>query len=152
MASIFLCTSIPAIRYGMGLSCGGAESVPCLITQGRGLSGGSLTQGLNDAQLFVQSRTLRIKQLLGLDGSMANRDLAAPTRLFCPIQDFHSLSRASGPAATSCGKLRPELGDNRVVGKIALDLGRERKRAGVVVLGDKLRNLRDSFSARPARA
>lgn len=29
--------------------------------------------------------------------------LAAPSPPFCPIQDFHSLSRASGPAATSCG-------------------------------------------------
>jgi hypothetical protein len=33
----------------------------------------------NDAHLFVQSRTLRIKQLLGLDCSMANLDLAAPS-------------------------------------------------------------------------
>jgi hypothetical protein len=32
-----------------------------------------------DAQLFGQSRTLRIKQLLGLAGSMANLDLAAPS-------------------------------------------------------------------------
>ncbi len=37
-ASIFLCTSIPAIRYGIGLSLGRAESVPRRITQGRELS------------------------------------------------------------------------------------------------------------------
>jgi hypothetical protein len=38
----------------------------------------------NDAQLFVQSCTLRIKQLLGLARSMATLDLAAPGPLFCP--------------------------------------------------------------------
>jgi len=32
---------------------------------------------LDDAQLFGQSRTLRIKQLLGLDGSTGWFDLAA---------------------------------------------------------------------------
>jgi hypothetical protein len=47
---------------------GGAESVPCRISQGRELSP-ALTKRSNDAQLFDQSRTLRIKQLLGLDGS-----------------------------------------------------------------------------------
>jgi hypothetical protein len=46
----------------------GAESVPCRITQGRGLSPVPI-EALNDAQLFAQSRTLRVKQLLGLDGS-----------------------------------------------------------------------------------
>jgi len=46
---------------------GRAESVPRRINQGRGLS--SLPVELDDAQLFGQSRTLRIKQLLGLDGS-----------------------------------------------------------------------------------
>jgi hypothetical protein len=50
--------------------------VPRRINQGRGLS--SLPVELDDAQLFGQSRTLRIKQLLGLDCSMANLDLAAP--------------------------------------------------------------------------
>jgi hypothetical protein len=42
----------------------------------------------DDAQLFGQSRTLRIKQLLGLDCSMANLDLAAPSTTFCPIPRF----------------------------------------------------------------
>jgi hypothetical protein len=41
--------------------------VPRHISQGRGLS--SAPGEPNDAQLFVQSRTLRIKQLLGLNGS-----------------------------------------------------------------------------------
>jgi hypothetical protein len=66
-ASILLWTSIPAIRYGIGLSLGRAESVPRHISQGRGLS--SAPAESNDAQLFVQSRTLRTKQLLGLTGS-----------------------------------------------------------------------------------
>ncbi|HET6782136.1 MAG TPA: hypothetical protein VFH67_08570, partial [bacterium] len=38
---IFLWTSIPAIRYGIDLSLGRAESVPRHISQGRGLSVGS---------------------------------------------------------------------------------------------------------------
>jgi hypothetical protein len=41
--------------------------VPRRISQGLGLS--SVPVELDDAQLFGQSRTLRIKQLLGLDGS-----------------------------------------------------------------------------------
>ena len=71
----------------------GAESVPRRIIQGRELSP-ILRRGLEDAHLFVQSRTLRTKQLLGFDCAMANRDLAAPSPTFCPIQAFHSLSRA----------------------------------------------------------
>jgi hypothetical protein len=46
----------------------------------------------SDAQLFGQSRTLRVKQLLGFDCSMANPDLAAPStapvhtqRFSCPF-------------------------------------------------------------------
>jgi hypothetical protein len=49
--------------------------VPRRITQGRELS---RLLSTNDAQSFGQSRTLRVKQLLGLDRSMANPDLAAP--------------------------------------------------------------------------
>ena len=41
--------------------------MPRRISQGRGLS--RVRFGLRDAQLFGQSRTLRIKQLLGLNGS-----------------------------------------------------------------------------------
>ena len=82
-------------------SPGGAESVPRRITQGRELSWSS--ESTNDAQSFGQSRTLRVKQLLGLTCSMANPDLAAPRATFCPAADFHGLSRAEGPAATSCG-------------------------------------------------
>jgi hypothetical protein len=59
----------------------GAESVPRRINQGRELSPRA-TRG--DAQLFGQSRTLRVKQLLGLDCSMANLDLAAPSAAILP--------------------------------------------------------------------
>ena len=41
-----------------------------------------------DAQLFGQSRTLRVKQLLGLTGSMANLDLAAPSAAILPKLRF----------------------------------------------------------------
>ena len=60
------------------------------------------TERCSIIRLFDQSRTLQIKQLLGLDGSMANLDLAAPSRAFWPIQDFHALSRASGPSRNRC--------------------------------------------------
>jgi hypothetical protein len=42
----------------------------------------------DDAQLFGQSRTLRIKRLLGLDCSMANLDLAAPSTDILPNPRF----------------------------------------------------------------
>jgi hypothetical protein len=48
--------------------------VPARISQGRGLS--SVPVELDNAQLFGQSRTLRIKQLLGLNistGSLRSR-------------------------------------------------------------------------------
>jgi len=51
-----------------------------------------------DAQLFGQSRTLRVKQLLGLNCSMANLDLAAPSAAILPNYDFHVLSRAFRPS------------------------------------------------------
>ena len=50
--------------------------MPRRINQGRGLS--RVRFGLSDAQLFGQSRTLRIKQLLGLTGSTGWFDLAVP--------------------------------------------------------------------------
>jgi hypothetical protein len=58
----------------------------------------------DDAQLFGQSRTLRIKQLLGLDCSMANLDLAAPSIDILPNPKiFIPFRGPAGPAATSCG-------------------------------------------------
>jgi hypothetical protein len=59
----------------------------------------------DDAQLFGQSRTLRIKQLLGLDCSMANLDLAAPSPDILPNPTiFHSLSRACRPSRNQLRK------------------------------------------------
>jgi hypothetical protein len=103
-ANIFLCTSIPAIWYGMGSPDEGAESVPRLHHSGsRAIVGPHLKT--NDAQLFVQSRTLRIKQLLGLDCSMANLDVAAPRAAILPNpEDFHALSRASRPGPNQLRK------------------------------------------------
>jgi hypothetical protein len=57
----------------------------------------------DDAQLFGQSRTLRIKQLLGLDYSMAHLDLAAPSTDILPNPTiFIPFRGPAGPAASSC--------------------------------------------------
>jgi len=47
-------------------------------------------RGINDAQLFGQSRTLRTRQLLGFDGSTGCFDLTAPRR--CHSADTHGFS------------------------------------------------------------
>ena len=59
----------------------------------------------NDAQLFGQSRTLRIKQLLGLDGSTGSISISPlPPPPFCPLPRFSLRFRGpAGPALTSCG-------------------------------------------------
>jgi hypothetical protein len=62
----------------------GAESVPRRIDQGREL----LRAEHGNAQLFGQSRTLRVKQLLGLESSMANPDLTAPNAGILPNRRF----------------------------------------------------------------
>jgi hypothetical protein len=55
----------------------------------------------DDAQLFGQSRTVRIKQLLGLDGSI----LAASSTDILPIPRFFiPFSGLQAAAATSCEK------------------------------------------------
>ena len=83
MANIFLCTSIPAIRYGIGLSSW--ERRACLVTS---IRVASYRRARGDAQLFGQSRTLRVKQLLGLNCSMANLDLAAPSTAILHARRF----------------------------------------------------------------
>ena len=83
-ANIFLCTSIPAMWYGIGLSSW--ERRACLVASIRVASYRRAEHG--DAQLFGQSRTLRVKQLLGLDCSMANLDLAAPSAAILPKLRF----------------------------------------------------------------
>jgi hypothetical protein len=65
----------------------GAESVPRRINQGRELS----PREDGDAQLFGQSHTLRIKQLLGLAYSMADLDLAAPSAAILHKRRFSCL-------------------------------------------------------------
>ena len=57
--------------------------MPGHITQGRELS-----PRRSDAQLLGQSRTRRVKQLLGLTCSMANLDLAAPSAVILPNLRF----------------------------------------------------------------
>jgi hypothetical protein len=56
-----------AIRYGIGFSWGSGERASSHQSGSQAIVG--LTPRRNDAQLSVQSRTLRIKQLLGLNGS-----------------------------------------------------------------------------------
>jgi hypothetical protein len=87
MASIFLWTSIPAIRYDIGLSSW--ERRACLVASIRVASYCRAKHG--DAQLFGQSRTLRIKQLLGRAYSMANLDLAAPSAAILHTRRFSCL-------------------------------------------------------------
>ena len=66
--------------------------------------GAIATREHGDAQLFGQSRTLRIKQLLGLTCSMANLDLAAPSTAILHARRFSCrFAGPWGPAATSCG-------------------------------------------------
>jgi hypothetical protein len=89
----------------------GAESVPRRINQGRELSSRENAATLNHS---VNSRTLRIKQLLGLAYSMANLDLAAPgtailhkRRFSCP---FAGLQAQLQPVAkiVQYGEPRPQ--------------------------------------------
>jgi hypothetical protein len=76
--------------------------VPPRITQGREYR--RSWQGLDDAQ-FIRSITFRVKQLLGLDCSMANLDLAAPsTAILYNLQDFHFVTRASMPSRNQLRK------------------------------------------------
>jgi hypothetical protein len=51
--------------------------------------------------LFGQSRTLRLKQLLGLESSMANLDLTAPNAAILPTRRF------SCPFAGLLAQLQP---------------------------------------------
>jgi hypothetical protein len=88
----------------------GAESVPRRINQGRELSPGKKH---GDAQLFGQSRTLRIKQLLGLTCAMANLDLAAPSAAILPKLrfscSFAGLQAQLQPVAEIVPNTQPDL-------------------------------------------
>jgi hypothetical protein len=90
--------------YGIGLSSW--ERRACLVASFRVASYRGSGRERHDAQLFGQSRTLRIKQLLGFDRSMAHLDLAAPSAAILPnLYDFHSLSRACRPSPNQLRKL-----------------------------------------------
>src|SRR5260221_8856986 len=66
------------------------------LNQGRGLT--SLPPGEdNDAQLFAQSRTLRIRQINGLDFSIEISTSPLQAITILPQSDFHEVSRAVGP-------------------------------------------------------
>jgi hypothetical protein len=73
--------------YGIGLSSW--ERRACLVASIRVASYCRAEHG--NAQLFGQSRTLRVKQLLGLESSMANPDLAAPNAGILPNRRFSCL-------------------------------------------------------------
>src|SRR2546423_1436677 len=66
------------------------------LNQGRGLS--PLPSGEdNDAQLFAQTRTLRIRQLNGFDLSIVESTSPLRAVASIPLTDFHGVSRARGP-------------------------------------------------------
>ena len=50
----------------------------------------------SDAQLFAQSRTLRIRQSNGLDFSNVRSTSPLRTVPILPLSDFHEVSRAEG--------------------------------------------------------
>src|SRR5262250_1704383 len=66
------------------------------LNQGRGLS--PLSQGKdNDAQLFVQTRTLRIRQRHGFNFSSEFSTSPLRAVAILPLSDFHEVSRAGRP-------------------------------------------------------
>ena len=88
-ASIFLCTSTPAIRYGIGVSWGGAERVPDSSLL-RVTGYGRVQPQHDDAHLFAQVRTLLIIQLNGLDGSTGSS--ISPLRAAAILPNGHQFS------------------------------------------------------------
>src|SRR6266567_1005654 len=89
-------------RYSVShtLPPGGSEKrAATYINQGRGLS--PLSQGRNDAQLFAQSRTLRIRQTVGLDLSIARSTSPLQPVAILLLSYFHEVSRAAGPTTTN---------------------------------------------------
>jgi hypothetical protein len=66
------------------------------LDQARGLS--PLPQGKdNDAQLFAQTCTLRIRQVNSFDFSIVRSTSQPRTVAILPLLDFHEISRAAGP-------------------------------------------------------
>jgi len=58
-------------------------------------------KGRNGAQLFAQSRTLRIRQTVGLDLSIARSTSPLQPVAILPLSHFHKVSRAAGPKMTN---------------------------------------------------
>src|SRR5262249_46642898 len=86
-------------RYSVGHQLPpGRERRACCgyFNQGRGLS--PLPPGEdNDAQLFTQTRTLRIRQLRGFKISIDHSTSPLQAVAILTLGDFHELSRAEGP-------------------------------------------------------
>ena len=74
----------------------------------------SSPKGRNDAQLFAQSRTLRIRQTVGLDLSIARSTSPLQPVAMLPLRDFHKVSRAAGPKMTNRKLNYGELGGREV--------------------------------------
>jgi hypothetical protein len=53
--------------------------------------------GDNDAQLFAQTRTLRIRQVIGLYLPIGYSTSPLRALAILPLSDFHEVSRAEGP-------------------------------------------------------
>ena len=58
-------------------------------------------KGRNNAQLFAQSRTLRIRQTVGLDLSIARSTSPLQPVAILLLSYFHKVSRAAGPTTTN---------------------------------------------------
>ncbi len=82
-----LWASIPAIRYGIGLSFESGERASSYHSGSRAIA---VLSDRHDAQLFGQSRTPRVIQLLNLDRPTGWFDLAAPVYHSDLPLDFHA--------------------------------------------------------------
>ena len=82
------------------LLVGSGERAASYFMQGHGLS--PLPSGEDDAQLFAQSSTLRIRQSDGLDFSIVASTSPLPTfpNSAATLTHFHEISRAVGPTKT----------------------------------------------------
>jgi hypothetical protein len=78
---------------------GSGKRAATYINQGRGLS--PFPKGRNDAQLFAQPRTLRIRQTVGLDLSVARSTSPLQPVAILLRSYFHKVSRAAGPTMTN---------------------------------------------------
>jgi hypothetical protein len=76
-----------------------------IFDQGHGLSVVPPTEN-SDAQLFAQTRTLRIRQMDGLELSTVKLDLAAPDRCDLTLSNFHKIPSARFAASVALGILQ----------------------------------------------